>query len=158
MKNIFDRNEAILFAHDAKAKGKHIVTANGTFDLFSVAHLRFLEKASSHGDVLIVGINSDASVKKLKGEKRPIIPQHERATIVAGIRCVDGVFIFDDPDPREWIKTIRPDTHCNGAEYTEQCIEAETIKEIGARLILLPRATDVISTHDAIEMIQKRYC
>ncbi len=145
---------AIRRAGEARKAGKRVVTTNGVFDLFSVPHLLLLEFAKAQGDLLFVGVNSDASVRALKGEGRPVVPQEERARIVAGLACVDCVFLFDDPDPRPWLPLIRPDAHVNSAEYTEECVEAGVLREIGAALVLHPRDTAHRSTSDVIALIR----
>ncbi|MEK7218197.1 MAG: adenylyltransferase/cytidyltransferase family protein [Patescibacteria group bacterium] len=144
---------AINRAAEARNAGKRVVTTNGAFDLFSVPHLLLLEFARSQGDCLCVGVNSDASVRAIKGKGRPIVPQEERARIVAGLACTDCVFLFDGPDPRSWLPLIRPDVHVNSAEYTEQCVEAEMLREIGATLVLHPRDTAHRSTSDVLAHI-----
>ncbi len=154
---IIDVPRAVQLAADAVRDGKRVVTANGVFDLFSVPHLLLLEHARAQGDLLMVGVNSDASVRALKGERRPIVPEAERARIVAGLRCVEYVFVFDDADPRAWLRQIRPAVHVNSAEYGEECVEAKTLREIGAALVLKPRDTAARSTSDIIELIRSRF-
>lgn len=150
--------EAVDLAARFRQEGKSIVTTNGVFDMLAVPHLRLLEAARREGDVLFVGINSDISVRALKGDRRPIVPEGERAELVRGLRCVDAVFLFNESDPRAWLRKIRPHVHVNSAEYTEACIEAPLLKEIGARLVLTPRDTEHLSTSDVIKTIQHRYC
>jgi D-beta-D-heptose 7-phosphate kinase/D-beta-D-heptose 1-phosphate adenosyltransferase len=122
-----------------KGMGKRIVTINGSFDLFHAGHLYILQQAREQGDVLIVGLNSDASVKRYKGSNRPLVPEAERADLLLGLRCVDYVHIFDEADPIAFLEAVRPDVHVNGAEYGENCIEASTVKEHGGRLHLVDR-------------------
>ena len=148
--------EASKRAEAARKAGKTVVTTNGVFDLFSMPHLQILEFAKTQGDLLFVGVNSDASVRALKGEGRPVVPEEERARIVAGLACTDCVFLFDDADPRPWLPTIRPSIHVNSAEYTEQCVEDSVLKEIGATLVLHPRDTAHRSTSDLIASIRSR--
>lgn len=150
--------EATDLAVKLRQQGKRVVTTNGAFDLLSIPHLRLLEAARREGDALLVGVNSDVSVRALKGEKRPIVPEQERAALVCGLQCVDAVFLFDEPDPRAWLPQIHPDVHVNSAEYTEQCIEAPLLQEIGARLVLVPRDTEHLSTSGVIHVIRDRYC
>jgi glycerol-3-phosphate cytidylyltransferase len=150
-------DQAAVMSTDAQKSGKKVVTTNGTFDLLSVAHVRLLEAAKKEGDILIVGVNSDASVKALKGNDRPVVSEEERATLVASLRAVDAVFLFDDADPRVWLSVIKPDVHVNSEEYGKECVEAETVREIGAKLVLAPRATDIKSTSKRIEDIVQRF-
>lgn len=132
-----------------RKKGKTIVTTNGTFDLLHKGHLFLLEECRKQGDILIVGINSNASVKRYKGQDRPIEDEKIRAQNVSAY--ADAVFIFEDDDPREWLKSIRPDVHCNAATYGEGCIEAPVVKEIGARLHLVPIKKELGSTTQIIQ-------
>ena len=131
---------------ELRQDGKVIVTTNGSFDLFHIGHVRYLQEARSQGDVLIVGLNSDASVKSYKGPARPINPELHRAEMLLSLRSVDYVVIFDEPAPMRFIEWVKPDVHVNGAEYGENCIEADTIERLGARLHLVPRDNAVSST------------
>tara|TARA_Y100000310_G_C20270237_1_gene617644 strand:- start:169 stop:636 length:468 start_codon:yes stop_codon:yes gene_type:complete len=117
-----------------KKEGKTIVTCNGTFDILHKGHIAFLEEAKKQGDVLIVAINSDASVKKNKGPSRPVNSQDDRALVLAGLGSVDFVTIFDDENPIALLDEIQPDVHVNGSEYGEDCIEASTVKKHGGRM------------------------
>ena len=110
--------EILKIAEKAKKEGKKIVTTNGSFDLFHAGHVELLKKAKSKGDILIVGVNSDKSVREYKKKPgRPIIPEQFRAEAVAAIMYVDYVFLFDDLIPNPWLEKIRPDVHANSAEY-----------------------------------------
>lgn len=102
---------------ELKAQGKRIVSTNGCFDILHVGHVRFLQAARSLGDVLVVGVNSDDSVKRLKGPTRPVIGQGDRAEILAALACVDYVCIFEEDTPVEFLKGIRPNVHAKGADY-----------------------------------------
>ena len=116
---------------------KTIVTTNGCFDLIHVGHLRYLKAAKNLGDLLVVGVNSDNSVRKLKGEKRPLIPENERAEMLAGLDCVDYVVIFPELDPINLLSEFKPDIHVKGGNYTvEQVIERQVVEENGGRLIV----------------------
>lgn len=136
--------EAADMAKVVRASGKKIVTTNGAFDLFHEGHRFLLSQARLHGDFLIVGVNSDASVKKQKGSDRPRQPQDTRARKVA--EYADSVFIFDDDDPRPWLPLIRPHVHVNAETYGKECVEAEVLREIGARLVLVPVLPELGST------------
>jgi len=116
--------------------GKVIVTTNGSYDLLHAGHLLSLEESKSQGDVLIVGVNSDSSVKAYKSPLRPIIPEQERTLLLAGLECVDYVFIFNQLTPNDWLRKICPDIHTNFIGYGVDCVEALTLKEIGAKLYL----------------------
>jgi len=135
---------AVKIAQGARAKGKTVVTTNGAFDLFHSGHRFLLEEARKHGDVLIVGVNSDASVRKAKGEGRPLQSAETRARSVS--RFADAVFIFDDDDPRPWLPQINPQVHVNAATYGEQCVERPILDQIGAKLVLVPVKKELGST------------
>jgi asparaginyl-tRNA synthetase len=120
-----------------RARGKTIVLANGVFDLFHVGHLRYLQHAKSLGDVLVVAVNSDRSTRAYKGPNRPLIPEAERAEIVAALACVDHVLIFDDPDVRSVLERLRPEVHAKGTDYTEQSVpEREIVLQYGGRVAI----------------------
>ena len=120
-----------------KDKEKTIVTTNGCFDLIHVGHLRYLQAAKKLGDLLVVGINSDSSVRKLKGEKRPLIPENERAEMLAGLNCVDYVVIFTELEPISLLSELKPDIHVKGGDYTiEQVIERKVVEENGGKVIV----------------------
>ena len=132
-------NEIIAIARRARTKGQTVVTTNGAFDVIHVGHVRNLEVAKRCGDILIVGINSDASVKRYKGKNRPIIQAHERAEIIATLKPVDYVFIFESDTPIPWLKKIRPHVHAKGADRKiSEIIEKPTLDEIGAKLVRIP--------------------
>src|SRR5271156_156644 len=107
---------AVLDEH--RGAGRKVVFANGVFDLLHVGHVRYLQAARAEGDLLVVGINSDASTAKLKGEGRPILTERARATLVAALRSVDYVVIFDEPDVNSLLKELQPDVHAKGTDYT----------------------------------------
>ena len=137
-----------------KAQGLKIATLNGSFDLLHAGHLFMLFEASKVADVLIVALNSDASIQKYKSPDRPIIPLDYRLEMMSAIEFVDYVTWFEETDPRELLSMIRPDVHVNGAEYGENCIEAEVVKKGGGRLHLLPRIPG-LATSDIIKKIQE---
>jgi rfaE bifunctional protein nucleotidyltransferase chain/domain len=121
-----------------KAKGKTVVLANGCFDLFHVGHIRYLRAAKSKGDILVVAINSDSSVRKLKGPGRPILPQEERAEILAAFSFVDFVTIFDEPTVAEVLLALKPDIHVKGSDYTRRTVpERNTVKSYGGRVAIV---------------------
>jgi rfaE bifunctional protein nucleotidyltransferase chain/domain len=112
-----------------------VVTTNGCFDILHVGHLRYLQAARVLGDLLIVALNSDASVRRLKGPERPIMGQEDRAELLAGLACVDYVVIFDEDTPQAMLEAIRPDIHVKGAQYTEETLpEAQALKALGTRI------------------------
>jgi D-glycero-beta-D-manno-heptose 1-phosphate adenylyltransferase len=125
--------EAAALAERLRAAGRRIVLANGCFDLLHVGHVRYLEEARRLGDVLFVGVNSDAAVARLKGEGRPLMPAIERMEILAALRPVDHVVEFDDDTADGLIRAIKPDVHAKGTDYTEASVpERATSEAIGA--------------------------
>ena len=112
--------ELLRIIKDLKAKRKRIVFTNGCFDLLHIGHVRYLEKARALGDILVVGVNSDSSVRKLKGPKRPILPEEERAGILSGLGCVDYITIFYEIDPLKLITSLRPDLLVKGGDWTKE--------------------------------------
>jgi len=122
-----------------KAQGKTLVFTNGCFDLLHVGHLHLLEQAKAMGDLLIVGVNSDESVRALKGQGRPIVPEAERAELIAALECVDAVTIFPELTANALLQLIQPDYYVKGGDYTEQDLpEAETVVGYGGFVVILP--------------------
>jgi rfaE bifunctional protein nucleotidyltransferase chain/domain len=149
---ILDRTRlAARVAIDRKNRRK-IVLANGCFDLFHVGHVRYLVGAKALGDCLIVGINSDEQVRKLKGESRPLIAEQERAEIISALRFVDYVTIFPEPTVEELIRALRPDIHAKGTDYTVDSVpEREIVKECGGRVAIVGDPKD----HSSTELIKQ---
>lgn len=137
-----------------RAKKLTIATINGSFDLLHAGHLFILHEASKQADCLIVALNSDASIQKYKSPKRPIVPLAYRLELMAALECVDYVTWFEEADPRALLAKIRPDVHVNGAEYGENCIEADTVRNHGGRLHLVERIGG-LATSSLIEKIKK---
>ena len=145
-KKIIARDKLETLCDALRTAGKSIVTCNGSFDLFHYGHLCFLREARRQGDVLIVGLNSDSSIKHYKNPNRPIIPQEQRAGILAALSVVDYVHIFDETVPMPFLEIVKPAVHVNGAEYGEDCIEAPTIRKNGGRLYLMPKVAGLSTT------------
>jgi rfaE bifunctional protein nucleotidyltransferase chain/domain len=119
----------------ATASGRTIALANGVFDLFHVGHLRYLQGARAEADLLVVAVNSDRSTRENKGPGRPVVPEAERAEIVAGLACVDAVLVFDSKDVVPVIRALRPDVHVKGTDYTPETIpEAAEVRAYGGRV------------------------
>ena len=132
---VFDRKDIISLVNDLKKQGKIIVTTNGCFDILHVGHVRYLKKAKSFGDVLVVALNSDSSTRALKGPTRPINTQDDRAEILASLECVDIVVIFDETSPENLLVEIAPDVHTKGADYSIETLpEAKAIMNAGGRI------------------------
>ena len=143
------------FVGDTRATGKRIVFTNGVFDILHPGHVRYLEAARGHGDLLIVGLNSDASVRRNKGPERPINPQEERAEVLAALACVDAVSIFDEDTPAEIIRRVQPDVLVKGADWpADQIVGRDTVEARGGRVVLEP-VEQGYSTSGIIERIRR---
>lgn len=140
-----------------KARGKRIVFTNGCFDLLHVGHVKYLQKAKSYGDVLVLGLNSDASVRRLKGEKRPLIGEAERAHILAALDCIDYVVIFGEDTPLRLIETLRPAVLVKGGDYTPEGVVGKDVVESYGGRVELVTFVDGRSTTNIIEKILKAY-
>ena len=149
--------EAGSLAARLRADGQRIVLANGCFDLLHVGHVRYLEAARAQGDVLFVGLNSDAAVTRLKGPGRPLMPAVERAEILAGLRAVDHVVVFEEDTADRLVALLRPAVHAKGTDYTEGNVpEAATVRSAGGRVAIVgdPKAH---ATRDLITLIRERF-
>jgi rfaE bifunctional protein nucleotidyltransferase chain/domain len=136
-----------------KRAGKRIVFTNGCFDFLHVGHVRYLKAAKAQGDVLVVGLNSDGSVRQIKGPRRPVVPEHERAEILASLACVDFVTLFEEPDPAMLIRFLMPDVLVKGADWATDAIVGRAIVEsAGGRVVRIP-LTEGVSTSGFIEKI-----
>ena len=134
-----------------RTQGEKITLANGCFDVFHVGHVRYLRAAKQLGGRLVVAINSDGSVRKLKGQGRPVMPAEERAEILAALADVDAVIIFDESDVRALVRELRPDIHAKGTDYTADSVpERDTVIECGGRVEIVGDPKD----HSATEMIR----
>ena len=118
--------------------GKSVALANGCFDILHVGHVRYLEGARGEADVLVVGVNGDASVRRLKGEGRPILPARERALLVAALKAVDHVVVFEEDDVARLLLALRPDVHCKGTDYTPESVpERDVVRSYGGRVAIV---------------------
>jgi rfaE bifunctional protein nucleotidyltransferase chain/domain len=154
---IFEREELKDKVHALKEAGKTIVFTNGCFDLLHIGHVRYLKAARTEGDLLVVGINSDRSVHQIKGPKRPVVPENERAEVLASLACVDFVTLFDEPDPLMTIQSLMPDVLVKGADWEEDAIVGRGVVEAnGGRVVRVP-LTRGASTSRIIERILADY-
>ena len=152
---ILDRADLVEMVAETRSAGSTVVLANGCFDLLHVGHIRYLASANALGDILVVGINSDRQAKALKGEARPYMPASERAEIVASLRFVDVVTIFDEPTVEELIRAIRPDFHAKGTDYTVDNVpERDIIREVGGHMAIVGDPKDHSST-SLINIVRK---
>ena len=156
-KKIYPRNQLVEIVQQLKADGKIVVTTNGCFDVLHVGHLRYLKAAQALGDILVVGVNSDVSVRVLKGENRPLVSADERAEMLAGLGCVDYVTIFPELNPIDLLSAVKPNIHVKGGDYTiERVIEREAVESNGGKVILGLNVPGK-STTDLVETIRDRY-
>jgi D-glycero-beta-D-manno-heptose 1-phosphate adenylyltransferase len=146
-----------LIVRDLKAAQKKVVFGNGCFDLIHVGHVRYLRGARALGDVLIVGLNSDVSVRMLKGSERPLMPEEERAEILAAFRDVDYIVIFDDPTVEPLLRVLQPHIHCKGTDYTEETVpEREIVLSYGGRVAIVGDPKDHSTRHLMRDIAAKR--
>ena len=135
MGKLVKREDLPKLLRDLKAQGKTVVTTNGCFDILHVGHVRYLQKTKTFADVMIVCLNSDVSVKKIKGPDRPINNENDRAEILCALACVDYVVMFDESSPENLLCEIKPDVHTKGADYTIETLpEAKSINANGGRI------------------------
>ena len=149
---VLELSEAARLIHDWRQAGQTVVFTNGCFDLLHVGHVQTLSRARAEGDRLIVGVNSDESVRRLKGARRPVNPEADRAALLAALRCVDAVVIFAEDTPVETLGVLRPDIHVKGGDYRiEDLPEAETVRAYGGRIVLI----DLVPGRSTTSMIER---
>lgn len=154
---VHDRNQLASILQQAKTEGAVVVTTNGCFDVLHLGHLRYLQAARQLGDLLIVAVNSDNSVRQLKGENRPLVPEAERAEMLAGLECVDYVVIFPELTPINLLSELKPNIHVKGGDYKlEQLIERDVVEANGGKVIVGLNVPGK-STTNLIEVICERY-
>ncbi|HXG54293.1 MAG TPA: D-glycero-beta-D-manno-heptose 1-phosphate adenylyltransferase [Vicinamibacterales bacterium] len=146
--------EASAFADRYRAAGRRVVFTNGVFDILHPGHVRYLQHARALGDVLIIGLNADRSVRGNKGASRPINPEQERAEVLAALECVDAVVVFDEDTPADIIKAVQPDILVKGADWAEDAIVGrDTVEARGGRVVRVP-VEQGFSTTAIIEKIR----
>ena len=149
---ILDRDALVARISTEKAGGSRIVLANGCFDILHAGHVRYLEGARALGDMLVVGINSDEQVARLKGAGRPVLPERERAELVASLQAVDLVTIFAEPTVTELLLAIKPDVHAKGTDYTEETVpERDVVRSYGGQVAIVGDPKD----HSTSEILKK---
>jgi rfaE bifunctional protein nucleotidyltransferase chain/domain len=147
-------DKAVAWVEHLRHEGKTIVFTNGVFDILHPGHVRYLRDARREGDALIVGVNSDRSVKAIKGPARPINPERERAEVLAALGCVDGVVIFDEDDPQQIIDRLLPDVLAKGADWAaDRIVGRDRVEERGGRVVRIPLLAGY-STSAIIKKIQ----
>src|SRR5580692_8138081 len=152
---VVSRQELKKAIAERKRDGKRVVFANGCFDTLHVGHVRYLEGARSEGDLLVVAVNDDASVRGLKGLGRPILNENARAELVAALRAVDYVVLFHEPNVEVLLEMLRPDVHAKGTDYSAETVpERETAARLGIRVAIVGDPKDH-STRDLLESVRK---
>ncbi len=150
MSRLLDLSEANQVCAKLKAEGKTLVATNGCFDILHIGHSRYLSQSKALADILIVGLNSDTSVRKLKGNTRPIHSQEDRAELLLALRAVDYVVIFEEDDASEFLKAVKPDIYTKGGDYSIEALpEAELAKSLGTNIVLV----DKINTRSTTEIL-----
>jgi rfaE bifunctional protein nucleotidyltransferase chain/domain len=156
-KKTLNLNQLLKRLETHRTAGEKIVFTNGCFDILHAGHVKYLISAREAGDVLVVGLNSDVSVRAVKGEKRPIVQEDQRAAVVAGLECVNYVTFFDEPDPFRLIQAIMPNILVKGADWGEdEIIGADIVKQHGGKVIRAPLVSET-STSMIIETILRRF-
>jgi len=154
-KKVVSRDELVRRTAEERAAGRTVAFANGCFDLLHVGHVRYLESAAREADVLVVAINDDESVRRLKGEGRPILPAADRAELVAALRCVDYVVVFPEPTVGPLLTALRPDVHCKGTDYTVESVpERDIVLAYGGRTAIVGDPKDH-STRDLLSRMAR---
>ena len=143
-----ERNELVQEVARLQAAGRRVVFTNGCFDILHAGHVRYLNAARAVGDVLVLGLNSDVSVRRLKGESRPINGEEDRAEVLAGLAAVDYVVIFDEPTAEPLVELLKPDVYVKGGDYTvERLPEARIVASYGGETVLIPEVPGRSSTN-----------
>ncbi len=152
---ILNRKLASIIVEEAKKQGKSVVFTNGCFDILHVGHLRYLEEAKRQGDILIVGVNSDVSVKKLKGKDRPVNSEKDRAEMLCGLTAVDYTVVFEEDTPIALLEELKPSIHVKGGDYTKEALpETEIVEKHGGEVRILS-FVEGKSTTNVLKKIQK---
>jgi len=158
MNKILERNALKNELEELRKKGKKIAFTNGCFDILHVGHVRYLREAKKTADVLVLALNSDSSVRSIKGDKRPILNENERAEILAALEFVDFITIFEELTPLELIVCLQPDILIKGGDWPEEkIIGREEVKKWGGRVAIIPEIEGK-STTNIVEKIKKLYC
>jgi D-glycero-beta-D-manno-heptose 1-phosphate adenylyltransferase len=145
-------DEVAAAVEAARAAGRRVAFANGCFDVLHVGHVRYLAGARAEGDVLVVGINGDASVRRLKGPDRPVMPEADRALLVAALRAVDHVVVFYEDDVKTLLLRLKPDVHCKGTDYTPDTVpERDVVRSYGGRVAIVGDPKD----HDTRVLLER---
>ncbi|MBI5043456.1 MAG: D-glycero-beta-D-manno-heptose 1-phosphate adenylyltransferase [Nitrospirae bacterium] len=154
---VMTQDELMPILDRLRKEGKKVVFTNGCFDILHVGHVRYLKEAKGYGDILIVAVNSDSSVKSIKGDKRPIVSQSERAEVVAALEMVDYVTMFDEDTPYNVIKKLQPDVLIKGGDWTiDKIVGRDIVEARGGRVIAIP-FIEGASTTGIVERVLEKY-
>lgn len=155
MNKLYSLDQLSILIQEKKAAGKTVVLANGCFDLIHIGHIRYLQAAKKNGDVLVVALNSDASVRRLKGKGRPLLDEKERAEIISALYFVDYITIFSEPTVEKILLTLKPHIHAKGSDYTKDTVpEKDTVKSYGGK-IAITGGPKIRSTSDIIKAVKE---
>ena len=153
---IIERGRLIPIINDLKQKGKQVVFTNGCFDLLHVGHLRYLRQARQEGDLLVLGLNTDRSVRELKGMSRPFVPEEERAELLAALSIIDYIVIFDEHTPLDLIKNIKPDVLVKGGDWErEDIVGGKEVEAGGGRVVVIPEIPGRSTSNLVAEIIRR---
>lgn len=153
---ILDRELASKLVQEAKTQGKKVVFTNGCFDILHIGHLRYLQEAKKQGDVLIVGVNTDSSVKRLKGEERPINGEEDRAELLAGLEAVDYTVLFEEDTPEALLEMLKPSIHVKGGDYRKEDLpETKIVEKHGGEVRIL-KFVEGKSTTNIVKKIHRQ--
>lgn len=153
---ILTRQFAATMVQEAKKQGKVVVFTNGCFDILHIGHLRYLEEAKKQGDLLVVGVNTDASVKRLKGDTRPINTEYDRAELLCGLSAVDYTVLFEEDTPEALLEELRPSIHVKGGDYKKEDIpETKIVEKHGGEVRIL-HFVEGKSTSNIVKKIQEK--
>ncbi|KPL16937.1 MAG: hypothetical protein AMJ92_12315 [candidate division Zixibacteria bacterium SM23_81] len=157
MGELLTREELVTVRHEARRQGRKVVFTNGCFDLLHRGHVEYLIQAKKLGDILVVGLNSDRSVQKLKGHGRPLTPQEDRARVLTALEMVDYVCIFEEETPARLIQAVVPDVLVKGSDYQlDEIVGRDTVEQAGGRVVSVP-LVEGFSTRGLIQRILQRY-
>lgn len=157
MNNILDIKELVVVRKNFKTEGKTVVFTNGCFDVLHAGHVDYLNKSKELGDILILGLNSDSSIRNIKGENRPIVPQHERAYILANLKAVDYVVFFNEDTPENLINELIPDVLVKGADWSIENVVGKDVVEKNGGCVKTIKFVHEQSTTNIIETILEKY-
>ena len=154
MNRVMTRAEAVAWREELGRQGKRVVFTNGVFDILHPGHVRYLQTARSHGDALIVAINSDRSVRAIKGPERPVNPETERAEVITALACVDAAVVFDEDTPHDIIAAIQPDVLVKGADWAHDKIVGRDIVEARGGVVIRVKVEEGHSTTNVISKVR----